>query len=107
MLSATAPLTFDVDDDEAVTWRKCQAGFAPGGGDRGRAGTAATVGTTTFGGIAAGFAGRTLTAFAPLATGGVTVVFAMRSLKVDAACGVDVVVVFAVVVAFGAVTVTA
>src|SRR5690349_9728666 len=86
--SATAPFVFAVDDDVATTWRKNHPGFAPGAGDFGLAGAVASfAGAAPAGFAGAAFAGATFVAFAPLeTTGGVTVVFAMRSLN-DAGAG--------------------
>jgi hypothetical protein len=104
VLSATAPTGFADDDEDATTWRKNQPGFAPRGGDFGVTAASFGVGTAAFAGVAVAFTGAVFVAFAPLdITGGVTVVFAMRSENV-AAVGFEVVAV--VVAGFGAVVVT-
>jgi hypothetical protein len=89
---ATVPGVRAVVDAAVVTSRKCQAGFAPGGGDLG-VGVAVSFGATVvpFAGIVVG-AGAMLAALAPVdMTGGVTVVRPIRSENVAAAPGVVVV----------------
>jgi hypothetical protein len=100
VLSATVPTVFADDDEDATTWRKNQPGFARRGGDFGVTAATFGAGPAAFAVVVA-FWGAVFVAFAPLdITGGVTVVFAMRSENV-AAVGLDVVDGFAAVVAFG------